>query len=109
MYLLKKGNVSVRDPENVDVKVEEIPLYISNLISELENNVNPKDLGRIYANFQKQWDIHAPLIACACCGVKNYVMGNHTYQSVLVDNLHILQCTPSFVDTMEIDFSKELR
>jgi hypothetical protein len=106
---LKKENFSVRDPENKNIKLEEIPLYISNLISEFEHNVISKNLGRICANFQKQWNIHAPLLACACCGMRNYAMGIQTHQSVLVEKLYSLQCTPNFLDTMEKDLSKELR
>ncbi len=52
------------------------PQYIVNLSNEVLNNVTESDLGRIFDNFIRDWNIEASLFSCASCEVKAFEMGS---------------------------------
>ena len=64
------SNSNVIDTE--DPNVEEC---IDQLIKDVNDNLSVEDLGTMNADFNKTFDLKAPLFGCASCGVREFQMG----------------------------------
>ena len=74
--------------EGVDPMV--VPEHLQAHIDEIMDDVTPEDCSRIIHQYQKEIDLDAQLIACACCGVRAFEMGNVEHDVALMSDLSIL-------------------
>ena len=64
------GTTNTIDSE--DPKVQEC---IDQLVKDVNDNLSIEDLGQMSADFNKTFDLKAPLFGCASCGVREFQMG----------------------------------
>ena len=91
------------EPNTVLNEEEEMPGYITNIITELSKNVTLTDYGRIFQEFQNHWNLTADLVACASCGMKSYKMGEDRHHKVKLDEVSCVQMWKENVQTLETD------
>lgn len=66
---------------------------IESLKEEISDNLRMSDKEEIVNKFQQKFNVNAMLIACACCGIREYVMGNTKYFFIPIEELAILKLT----------------
>ena len=74
--------------EGVDPMV--VPEHLQAHVDEIMDDVTLGDWSRIIHQYQKEIDLDAQLISCACCGVRAFEMGNVEHFAALLSDLSIL-------------------
>lgn len=67
------------------------PSYVTELNSQIRENVTEADTGRIVDNFHERFHLDAYLLACGSCGQKTYSLGTVHHHPVLLTDLSSLK------------------
>lgn len=82
--LLFKESTSVDSNDRETLKV------IDSLRHSIDSNLPDKERGEIYEKFKNKIDMKSDLIACACCGLRAFQMGEVNYKYLRVKEMKSL-------------------